>query len=335
MANGKDDIRVALGWPRHFKRRALQNELGTAGPLALIDLWCFAGEHRPDGVFKSPDEVEVAVDWPRRLRGRLVAALIATGWLEADGVTLHDWQDEQPWIANRPARVAAARANGSAGGRAKAAKSQQSGAESATNPPSGMGGGSVADGYRNASEVLPPSPSPTPTPTPTPTPQPQRAMDPAAAAAGATPPGTTPDPLAADLATRLAWASVATVAGMLTELRGEGFTDADLRTRIEATTPGRCPPWDWAKATRKARGPRSEPTTDRDRAALRRSAERFAGYARDAERIGNAKAASEAWNAVRLRAGDLGVDPAEFGAPPLTSRSLPAKTGAPADGGAA
>ena len=204
MANGKDDIRVALGWPRHYKRRALQRELGPAGPLALLDLWCFAGEHRPDGVFKSADEVEVAVEWPKRQRGRLVAALIATGWLEADGVTLHDWHDEQPWIANRPARVAAARANGAAGGRAKAAKAQPSATDPGTNPPTGTASGIVADSYRNGSKVLPPtpspspSPSPSPTPTPSPVPTPTRARPPEPGASP--PPEADPDadPSAAD-----------------------------------------------------------------------------------------------------------------------------------------
>jgi len=50
---------------------------------------------------------------------------------------------------------------------------------------------------------------------------------------------------------------------------------------------------------------------------------RVAGYARDAEAKGDAKATSDAWNAVRLRDDDLGVDAAEFGAPPL-GRSEPA-----------
>ena len=54
-----------------------------------------------------------------------------------------------------------------------------------------------------------------------------------------------------------------------------------------------------------------------------RERRRVAGYARDAEAKGDAKAASDAWNALRLRAHDLGVDAAEFGAPPL-GRSEPA-----------
>lgn len=324
MANGKDDIRVALGWPRHFKRRALQNELGAAGPLALIDLWCFAGEHRPDGVFKSPEEVEIAVDWPRRQRGRLVAALIATGWLEPDGVTLHDWAAEQPWISNRPARLAAARAAGAEGGR----KSAEARAEAGYGPRgtdgkftrSGAEATTEAKPKRNRSEAEapaePPSPSPTPSPTPTPQPQSARAT-PGAAAAEASPPGATPDPLASDLAARIAWPTVATVVGMLAELRTEGFTDADLRSRIDATPAGRVLPWDWAKAARKARGAAPAGLTDRDRAETRRSALRFAGYARDAEAVGDTKTARDSWNAVRLRAEQLGVDPAEFGAPPL------------------
>lgn len=151
MANGKDDIRVALAWPRHFKRRALQRELGPAGPLALIDLWCFAGEHRPDGVFKSAEEIEIAVDWPKSKRGKLHAALVSTGWIEGDGVTLHDWQEEQPWIAGRSGRVAAAQANGKRGGERKAAR----GKESPPGTGSGMGSEPLAEGYRNPSEPLP------------------------------------------------------------------------------------------------------------------------------------------------------------------------------------
>lgn len=321
MANGKDDIRVALGWPRHFKRRALQRELGPAGPLALVDLWCFAGEHRPDGVFKSQEEVEVAVEWPKAKRGKLVAALIATGWLESDGVTIHDWAIEQPWIANRSARVAAARANGSAGGRAKAERTRQSATDSPTDSPTGSPSGIVADGYRNAGEVLPPSPSPSPTPSPTPR-QP-RARPPDAAAAeslGAEPPGPepgqAPSGLADRLAARIRWPSPATVASMLDELRAEGFPEADLEARVAATPDGRVQPWDWARAARKARGTTAATTSETERVAARRSAHSWADRARAAAVSGDAQGARRAWGQALVFAAQAGMDDLELGAPP-------------------
>jgi hypothetical protein len=142
MANGKDDIRVAASWPHHPKRRKLKQLVGAEGVLALIDLWCFAGENRPDGVLKSAGEAEEVTSWSIRRKGSLHAALVECGWIEADGVTLHDWKQEQPWIVNRDRRVASARTNGKAGGLAKAKKH-----------PSGP----LAESYRTPSGVLPPS----------------------------------------------------------------------------------------------------------------------------------------------------------------------------------
>lgn len=142
MANGKDDIRVAASWPHHPKRKKLLGMVGPEGVVALIDLWCFAGENRPEGVMKSPEEVELVTSWSVRRKGALHRALVECGWLEADGVTLHDWKEEQPWIANRGRRLASARTNGSAGGLEKARRAAS---------------GSLPESYRNPSEVLPPS----------------------------------------------------------------------------------------------------------------------------------------------------------------------------------
>lgn len=129
MANGRNDIRVATTWPTHPKTLALASDVGPSAPFHLIALWCFAGENRPEGVLRSPEEVEYGAGW-RGKRGRLHASLVRCGWLEADGVTLHDWGVEQPWVRNREARLAAARENGRLGGLAKAKRA-------ASNPVSG------------------------------------------------------------------------------------------------------------------------------------------------------------------------------------------------------
>lgn len=268
MANGKDDIRVALGWPRHYKRRALQRELGPAGPLALIDLWCFAGEHRPDGVFKSSDEVEIAVDWPKRRRGQLVAALVSSGWLEPDGVTLHDWTVEQPWIANRPARLAAARASGAEGGR----RSAEARAEAGYGPrgPDGKWGRSGAEANTEANTegtpkadrrvAEPPIPSPSPSPIPTP-------KNPLPPSGDPPPVGGKPkrrsDPVVASLRARIG-CGTRQAADQVRSLRLAGWTDDRIERAIEDHGEPGLAPWDWTKRAVASGGTRAAPLTKPD-----------------------------------------------------------------------
>lgn len=116
MANGKDDLRLALGWHKHLKTRALRKTLGADGPLSLIALWSYAGENHKDGDLSrlSDDEIEAAAEWPGE-PGVFVSALRRIRWL--DEKRLHDWLIEQPYIADTEKRVAAARV----GGRARAA----------------------------------------------------------------------------------------------------------------------------------------------------------------------------------------------------------------------
>lgn len=133
MANGRDDIRIAWGWLRHPKTIALIEATDENGPLRLLALWLFAGENRPKGVMRSPVEVEFGAGWKGK-KGQFHKALMDCGWLDADGLTLHDWEEEQPWNFNRPERVASARANGKRGGMAKA---QRVASETPTESPGG------------------------------------------------------------------------------------------------------------------------------------------------------------------------------------------------------
>ena len=119
MAAGRDDIRLAWGFTRHAKTQRLIRAIGYEGPFRLVALWSYAAENHPDGALPSPDDVEIGAGWTGA-PGALVAALKATGFLEADGRTLHDWAHEQPWVARRGERVAQARAAAAEGGRKSA-----------------------------------------------------------------------------------------------------------------------------------------------------------------------------------------------------------------------
>ena len=162
MAKGRDDLRLALGWVDHLKTRRLIDEVGERAALCLLRLWAYAAENHPDGVLSSQEDVELAAGWRGR-RGVLLEALVRLRWLEADGVTLHDWQEEQPWIAGRARRVASAKANA-------AARWHKGGNADTASPQCGPHSGSDDSAMPNCKNGNAPSPSPSPSPIPTPSP---------------------------------------------------------------------------------------------------------------------------------------------------------------------
>jgi hypothetical protein len=113
VANGRHDIRFAISAPRHVKTKKLIRLTGYEGFYRLLCLWTYAAENHIDGVFPSEDDIEFAVEWSGE-PGKFLAALKECRWLEPDGVTLHDWAEEQPYIAQREARVESARRAGQA-----------------------------------------------------------------------------------------------------------------------------------------------------------------------------------------------------------------------------
>lgn len=237
MANGKDDIRVAWSFPRHPKTLALIDLVGERGAFRLLALWCFAAENRPDGVFKSEAEIERGAGWRGR-KGEFHAALITCGWLEADGVTLHDWKVEQPWAANRMARHAAAQANAHARW--------------------------DADRMRNGCGPHAGGNAPTPTPTPTPTPSEKNPLPPS----GAPPPvGGKPrskvDPLVAALRARLG-CGARIAADQIRALRVAKWDDARIREAIETHAEPGLAPWDWTRRANSADAARTPALTKPD-----------------------------------------------------------------------
>jgi hypothetical protein len=112
MPASVSDVRLAVTFRDHPKRRKLKRRLGSDGVLALIDLWSWAGANRPDGRLTSLDteDIEAAAQWDGD-EGALVAALVALRLLDEtpEGYALHDWDEHQTWAAGAEVRAESAR----------------------------------------------------------------------------------------------------------------------------------------------------------------------------------------------------------------------------------
>ncbi|HFQ92036.1 MAG TPA: hypothetical protein ENK29_04070 [Chromatiales bacterium] len=91
------DIRVAISFRGHRKRKRLAIMLGPEGVLALLDLWIGVAASRPDGTLSGWDEIDIALEagWDGDPQ-EFVDALLKVGFLDRDedGVySLHDWLD--------------------------------------------------------------------------------------------------------------------------------------------------------------------------------------------------------------------------------------------------
>lgn len=105
------DIRVMTTFPHHHKTKKLRRKLGAEGVCALMFLWLFAAENRPDGVLSGMDEDDIciAAQWDGDASSML-QALLEVGFLELveGNYIIHDWVENNPWAASAPARKAKA-----------------------------------------------------------------------------------------------------------------------------------------------------------------------------------------------------------------------------------
>lgn len=96
------DARLSTTFPAHPKTKKLLRRLGPAGPWALICLFLWARNSKPDGDLTgmTVEDIELAADWAGD-DGALVAALSVVGFLDGhDGAfRIHDWAEHQPWSA--------------------------------------------------------------------------------------------------------------------------------------------------------------------------------------------------------------------------------------------
>ena len=95
------DIRLSVGFPTHPKTKKLRKLLGNDAVLALIYLFIFAAQNKPDGDFcgMENEDIEIAVDWEGE-DGAFVAALVKVGFLDGEkgAYRIHDWEDHNGWV---------------------------------------------------------------------------------------------------------------------------------------------------------------------------------------------------------------------------------------------
>lgn len=107
------DFRVAVGWRNHPKRRKLHKRLGADAVLALLDLWEFCRESRPDGSLAGMTGEDIALAAGYDGDGdRFVDTLVEIGLVDAtaDGLQIHDWATHNPYSASFTKRSEAGRA---------------------------------------------------------------------------------------------------------------------------------------------------------------------------------------------------------------------------------
>ena len=105
------DYRIRVGFFRHLKTKKLEKRLGESGVLALLKLWGYATEFRPEGDLSglSNEDLELAIDWKQDTP--LIQVLAEVGFLdgEAGNYQLHDWIEHNPWVSESSERSDAAR----------------------------------------------------------------------------------------------------------------------------------------------------------------------------------------------------------------------------------
>jgi hypothetical protein len=109
------DIRIAVSFRDHRKRRELRRLLGPAGEIALVDLWLFAAESRPDGNLTglSVEDIAKEARWEGDPKA-FVDGLIRAKFIEKRrrNLQIHDWNDHNFYAANiENRRRAAQKAN--------------------------------------------------------------------------------------------------------------------------------------------------------------------------------------------------------------------------------
>ena len=147
------DIRLAVSFRGHRKRKRLRLVLGPDATDYLIDLWLSTAMNHPSGTLRGMDEIDIALEagWEGEPQ-TFVSALMECRFLERaeDGTyALHDWEDHQSWAVHAEERKE--RAKKAAGARWKEP---------------------LRDACPEHAAGIAPSPSPLPSPSPDPSPTP-------------------------------------------------------------------------------------------------------------------------------------------------------------------
>ena len=156
------DIRLAVSFRGHRKRKRLRFLLGPGSTDYLIDLWLATAMNHPSGVLHDMDETDIALEsgWEGEPQ-KIVSALIECGFLEKteNGVfVLHDWEYHQSYVIHAESRKQKAQ---------KAAAIRWEKANVLSN--------ATSNAQTETSNAPSPSPAPSPIPSPAPIPVPSPA----------------------------------------------------------------------------------------------------------------------------------------------------------------
>lgn len=161
------DIRMSVEFPVNPKTKKLKRRLGADAVLGLMAIWCHAAQRRPDGSLKgmTNEDIAIVADWAGE-PDDLVNALVEVGFIDAtdDGLMLHDWEENQPWIAGAERRSESAKSAARAKWDKRAKKNDAHAMRVASD--------SHADAMRDVENRNAPSPYPSPIPSPSPNPNP-------------------------------------------------------------------------------------------------------------------------------------------------------------------
>lgn len=167
------DIRLKVSFFSHLKTKRLKRELGWEGIISLIKLWMYAAVNKPKGDLTgmSAEDIAIASDWEGD-PDEYLKVLIALGFLDEheDCLTIHDWEEHNPWAANAHMRSQIAKANVEKRWRSRYRQSLHTGRSDTSGiPPVNE---SHTDGIPVVYETDTPSPIPSPSPLPAPFPNP-------------------------------------------------------------------------------------------------------------------------------------------------------------------
>ena len=184
------DIRLAVSFRGHRKRKRLRLLLGPGATDYLLDLWIATAMNHPDGILSGMDETDIALEagWEGEPQA-FVAALLECRLLDKidHGYALHDWAEHQAYVVHAEDRKT----------QAKNAAAKRWAARTAPPMPTECaehGGGIAAstatadsepatgNAHTKSSNAPSPSPIPSPSPNPNPVPAPSLLPSPAPAA---------------------------------------------------------------------------------------------------------------------------------------------------------
>lgn len=107
------DFRIQIGLFTHPKYLKLHRQLGDSGAIALVCLFAYAAQNKPDGILTNADADDIAIaSGYSGDSDAFVASLLKIRFLEQreDGVYfIHDWAEHNPWAVTAPARSDKAR----------------------------------------------------------------------------------------------------------------------------------------------------------------------------------------------------------------------------------